>query len=119
MRAGTCAPRPVPSTVVHPVTRRIIDATPARLRPGVELLFRTVDDSINDRVPGLAAEIAFFALLSLPPLLLTILAGIGALGDLFHQSWRAAGAASHPRLGRRGRSPRTASTRCATRCCRR
>ena len=43
---------------MHPVTRRIIDGTPARLRPGVELTIRTVDDSFNDRVPGLAAEIA-------------------------------------------------------------
>lgn len=55
----------------------------------MELAIRTVDDSIHDRVPGLAAEIAFFALLSLPPLLLTILAGIGEVGDLFGQTWRA------------------------------
>ena len=75
---------------MHPVTRRIIDGTPARLRPGVELTIRTVDDSFNDRVPGLAAEIAFFALLSLPPLLLIVLVGIGEVGDLFGQAWRAA-----------------------------
>lgn len=67
---------------MHPVTSRIIDRTPARLRPGVELTIRTIDDSFHDRVPGLAAEIAFFALLSLPPLLLTILGGIGGLGQL-------------------------------------
>jgi membrane protein len=75
---------------VHPVTRRIIDGTPARLRPGVELSIRTVDDSLHDRVPGLAAEIAFFALLSLPPLLLTVIAGIGEIGDLLGQTWRTA-----------------------------
>lgn len=75
---------------MHPVTRRIIDGTPARLRPGVELTIRTVDDSFNDRVPGLAAEIAFFALLSLPPLLLIVIVGIGEVGDLFGQAWRAA-----------------------------
>lgn len=73
---------------MHPVTRRIIDGTPRRLRPGVELTIRTIDDSINDRIPGLAAEIAFFALLSLPPLLLVLLAGIGEVGDLFDASWR-------------------------------
>lgn len=75
---------------MHPVTRRIIDGTPARLRPGVELTIRTVDDSFHDRVPGLAAEIAFFALLSLPPLLLIVIAGIGEVGDLFGQTWREA-----------------------------
>lgn len=70
------------------MTRRIIDGTPAPLRPGVELTIRTVDDSFHDRVPGLAAEIAFFALLSLPPLLLTIIVGIGEVGDLLGQTWR-------------------------------
>ena len=70
------------------MTRRVIDGTPARLRPGVELAVRTVDDSLDDRIPGLAAEVAFFALLSLPPLLLTILAGIGEVGDLFGLTWR-------------------------------
>ncbi len=73
---------------MHPVTRRIIDRTPARLRPGVELTIRTIDDSFHDRVPGLAAEIAFFALLSLPPLLLTVLAGIVQVGNLFGRSLR-------------------------------
>jgi membrane protein len=38
---------------------------------------RTVRDSFADRVPGLAAEAAFFAVLSLPPLLLAVLGGIG------------------------------------------
>ena len=73
---------------MHRVTQRLIDRTPARLRPGVELAIRTVDDSLRDRIPGLAAEIAFFALLSLPPLLLTILAAIGEVGDLFGLTWR-------------------------------
>lgn len=73
---------------VHPVTRRIIDRTPARLRPGVELTIRTVDDSFHDHVPGLAAEIAFFALLSLPPLLLTVLGGIGQIGRLLGRNLR-------------------------------
>lgn len=73
---------------MHPTTRRIIDRTPRRLRPGVELVVRTVDDSFHDRVPGLAAEIAFFALLSLPPLLLTVMAAVGEVGDLFDRSWR-------------------------------
>jgi membrane protein len=59
----------------------VIDHTPGLLRPGVELLVRTIDDSVDDRVPGLAAEVAFFALLSLPPLLLTAAASLGFLSD--------------------------------------
>jgi membrane protein len=62
---------------MHPVSQRLIDATPDRVRPGVELVVRTIDDTINDRVPGLAAEVAFFTLLSLPPLLLTVVASLG------------------------------------------
>ena len=54
----------------------------------VKLVTRTIDDTFRDRVPGLAAEIAFFALLSLPPLLLTIIVGIGEVGDLVGQAWR-------------------------------
>lgn len=57
---------------MHRVTRQLIDRAPARIRPGVELVLRTVDDSIDDRVPGLAAEVAFYVILSLPPLLLTV-----------------------------------------------
>lgn len=40
-------------------------------------------DSKDDRVTGLAAEVAFFSLLSLFPGLLTIAAGLGALDSLF------------------------------------
>ncbi len=47
------------------------------------LLHRTVRDSIDDRLPGLAAEVSFYLLLSLPPLLLVGLGAIGYVGDLF------------------------------------
>lgn len=50
-----------------------------------ELLESTVRDSSEDRILGLGAEVAFFALLSLPPALLAILGGVGfvaeSLGD--------------------------------------
>lgn len=47
------------------------------------LTVRTAVDSIDDNVPGLAAEMAFFAVLSLPPLLLAILGSVGfVVGDL-------------------------------------
>lgn len=69
-------PRPVTpySPRVHPLTRRIIDRTPDRLRPPVQAAVRTLDAAVADRLPGLAAEIAFWALLSLPSLLLTAIA---------------------------------------------
>lgn len=45
--------------------------------------FRTVRDSFEDRLPGLAAEVAFYVLLSLPPLLLVGLGVVGYSGELF------------------------------------
>lgn len=44
---------------------------------------RTVRDSLDDRLPGLAAEVSFYLLLSLPPLLLVGLGALGYVGDLF------------------------------------
>jgi membrane protein len=52
-----------------------------RLRAPTVLTIRTLKDSIEDRVPGLAAEAAFYLILSLPPLLLTMLASIGVVGN--------------------------------------
>ena len=43
---------------------------------------RTVRDSLRDRVPGLAAEVAFYLVLSLPPLLLVILGILGYVGEI-------------------------------------
>ena len=42
----------------------------------------TVVDALDDRVPGLAAEVAFYLVLSLPPLLLVILGLLGFVGDI-------------------------------------
>jgi membrane protein len=53
------------------------------MRAGIELVVRTVRDAAGDRVPGLAAEIAFFMVLSLPPLLLTVLGSVGYVGQWF------------------------------------
>ena len=43
-------------------------------------MVRTIDRSIDHRLPGLAAEIAFWVLLSLPALLLATIAAAGVLG---------------------------------------
>lgn len=57
--------------------QRLVDRSPSRLRPGVALVAETIDQTIANRLPGLAAEIAFWALLSAPALVLTALAAIG------------------------------------------
>ena len=44
---------------------------------------RTVRDSLDDRLPGLAAEVSFYLLLSLPPLLLVGLGAVSYVGDWF------------------------------------
>lgn len=47
------------------------------LRLLLGLVVRTARDSLRDRVPGLTAEVALFALLSLPALLLVVLGSLG------------------------------------------
>ncbi len=54
-----------------------------RLSGVVEVTRQTAHDSKKDRLTGLAAEVAFFSLLSVFPGLLTIAAGLGALDSLF------------------------------------
>ena len=74
---------------VHTITRRVIDRTPRRLRPGVRLALSTVDRAVGERLPGLAAEIAFWTLLSLPAALLTVLAAGTVVGGAVADDWRA------------------------------
>jgi membrane protein len=70
-----------------PALRRRPPALRKRLRPrplaALSLARRTIAKAWHDRVLGLAAEAAFWQLLSLPPLLLAVLGTIGYLGDLF------------------------------------
>lgn len=54
-----------------------------RVRTAWVLTVRTVRDSFEDRLPGLAAEISFYLLLSLPPLLLVGLGALSYSGDWF------------------------------------
>lgn len=67
---------------MQPAVRRIVDRAPQRVRPAVEVAARTVVDALDDRVPGLAAEMAFYLILSLPPLLITVFAGAAVVGDV-------------------------------------
>jgi len=46
------------------------------------LSVRTAHDALDDRIVGLAAEVAFFGVLSLPPLALVVLGSLGFVADL-------------------------------------
>ena len=71
-------PRPV---VTERLTNAALERVPDRAKPGAGLVVATVRDIFDDRVPGLAAEIAFYLILSLPPLLLTLLGLLGYIGE--------------------------------------
>lgn len=67
----------------HEILERIEQRLPDRVVPLWELARRTVQDSLRDRVPGLAAEAAFFALLSLVPMLLAVVGTAGYVAQRF------------------------------------
>jgi membrane protein len=73
---------------VHPVSRWLIDRSPGPARPAVKLTVRTADAAVADRLPGLAAELAFWVLLSLPALVLTIIAALGAVSQFLDGAWQ-------------------------------
>lgn len=60
---------------------RQVDRLPGRLGVVVRLAVATARDASEDRVPGLAAEVAFWVLLSLPPLLLAAVSAAGFVGE--------------------------------------
>ncbi len=64
-----------------PLVERAAAWLPRRLQASWRLAARTVLDSVRDRVPGLAAEVAFFALLSLPALMLVLLGSLGFIAE--------------------------------------
>lgn len=65
---------------MHPRAAAVVERLPPGPRGLVTLAWRTAHDSFEDRVPGLAAEVAFYLILSVPPLLLTLL-GVVRLVD--------------------------------------
>ena len=73
---------------MHPFSRRLIDTTPDRLRPATRLAVSTAERAGRERLPGLAAEIAFWTLLALPALLLTVLAVGTVVGGAVDADWQ-------------------------------
>jgi membrane protein len=57
------------------------DRMPPVLREPASIASATVRGAVQDRITGLAAELAFWVLLSLPPLLLVAASAAGFLGD--------------------------------------
>ncbi len=60
--------------------RTVLTPIPGAM-PLARLIVETVSICLRYRVTGLASEAAFFALLSLPPLFLAVIAGVGLLGQ--------------------------------------
>lgn len=60
--------------------RRVLDPVPGAV-PTARLAVEAGGITMRYRVTGLAAEAAFFMLLSVPPLLLGLIAGVGYLGE--------------------------------------
>ena len=60
---------------------RLAARAPRRVRVGMELAVATGRDARDDRVPGLAAEVALFTMISLPALLLVVLGSLGFVAD--------------------------------------
>jgi membrane protein len=74
---------------VHPISAAIIKRTPKALRRPVEVAIRTVDGANHDRLPGLAAETSFYVILSLPALIVALIAAIPAfLPTIDGQDWQ-------------------------------
>jgi membrane protein len=58
------------------------------MRRPVATVVRTVDGAIADRLPGLAAEIAFWVLLSLPALVVAAIASASLVGTVNGEDWQ-------------------------------
>lgn len=60
----------------------LVDRARTGGRNGYALAKDTVKDTLDDRLPGLAAEVAFYLVLSLPSLLLVVLGLLGYVGEI-------------------------------------
>ncbi|MDY7087215.1 MAG: YihY/virulence factor BrkB family protein [Actinomycetota bacterium] len=94
---GRAGARPDPVTAgeeqdSEPARRR--DRWQARARAGGRLVALTAKGAARDRLHGLAAEASFWTMLSLPPLLLALLAIVGQFGAVIGEDFAAQVAAA-------------------------
>lgn len=68
---------------------RVLARSPRPVRAGIDLGVRTVRETVDDRVAGLAAEVALFTLISLPALVLVVLGSLGFVADALGPDGRA------------------------------
>lgn len=74
---------------MHPLSSVVIARTPRVVRRPVEVVIRTTDNALQDRLPGLAAETSFYIVLSLPALVVAIVAAIPVfLPEIDGQNWQ-------------------------------
>lgn len=74
---------------MHPLSSVVIARTPRAVRRPVEVLIRTTSNALQDRLPGLAAETSFYIVLSLPALVVAIVAAIPVfLPEIDGQNWQ-------------------------------
>lgn len=60
---------------------RTLERAPGPVQQSWRLIRRTGQETVEDRVPGLAAEVALFTLISLPALLLVVLGSLGYVAE--------------------------------------
>ncbi len=68
-------------SALHRRTARVYSRAPRPVRQAVRLIESTGRETLDDRVPGLAAEAALFTLISLPALLLAVVGSLGFVAD--------------------------------------
>src|SRR5690606_27755587 len=88
LRSNTCCNHGRPRMAGAPVRHRLGRVSPARnplrlFRASWRLVVETVKSCLRYRVTGLAAEAAFFAVLSIPPLIFALAGSVGFFADRF------------------------------------
>lgn len=67
--------------VLHRRIASLFSRAPRPVQQALRLIERTGRETLEDRVPGLAAEVALFTLISLPALLLAVVGSLGFIAD--------------------------------------
>jgi membrane protein len=68
-------------SALHRRAASLFSRAPRPVQQALRLIERTGRETLEDRVPGLAAEVALFSLISLPALLLAVVGSLGFIAD--------------------------------------
>lgn len=94
--------RELPDYRQHPLVDRVSRKLPRPLQPAWQLTTRTVADAAHDRITTHAAGMAFYLLLSIPPLLIALAGTLGLIGMWVSNDWQADLAAFLLGISKRG-----------------